>query len=154
MDPGEELRYLVLGVQREGNRIFADMLRPLGLTPSQAEVLRVLQSQGQLSLRDIGSRLVCEDGSPSRLVDRLVRVGLVERVPATDDRRRVEVSLTDEGRRVARAARKVERKLHLLVEAAIPADDLLVTSRVLGLFIEGRPSGNALALRKADDPRP
>ena len=43
MQPIEELRYLILAAQREGNRLFAEALRPLRLTPSQAEVLRVLQ---------------------------------------------------------------------------------------------------------------
>jgi DNA-binding MarR family transcriptional regulator len=150
MDPGEELRYLVLGAQREGNRIVADLLRPLGLTPSQAEVLRVLLHSGRMSLIDVGSRLVCESGSPSRLVDGMVSSGLIERIQATDDRRRIELSLTEEGRRKARAARKAEHKLHLLIEALVPAEDLAAASRVLWLFVEGRPAGDALRLRIND----
>src|SRR5215212_5438791 len=42
MNEVEELRYLVLAAQREGNRMLAQGLRPLGLTPSQAEVETVL----------------------------------------------------------------------------------------------------------------
>jgi DNA-binding MarR family transcriptional regulator len=148
MDPGEELRYLVLGAQREGNRMLADLLRPLNLTPSQAEVLHVLQNAGPLSLGDVGRRLVCETGSPSQLLDGLVRSGLVERIPASDDRQRVELSLTDEGRRKARAARRVERKLHLLIEALVSPEDLSVASRVLWLFLAERPAGDALTLRR------
>jgi DNA-binding MarR family transcriptional regulator len=147
MDPGEELRYLVLGAQREGSRMFADLLRPLGLTPSQAEVLRVLQHASRMSLVDVGSRLVCESGSPSRLVDGMVSSGLIDRMPATDDRRRIDLSLTDEGRRRARAVRNAEQKLHRLIEALVPADDLAAASRVLWLFVDGRPAGDALRLR-------
>jgi len=150
MDPGEQLRYLVLGAQREGNRVFADLLRPLGLTPSQAEVLRVLQHSGSMSLVDVGGRLVCESGSPSRLVDGMVGSGLIERIPATGDRRRVELFLTEEGRRKARAVRKAEHKLHLLIETLVPAEDLAVASRVLWLFVGGRPAGDALRLRIDD----
>ena len=72
MQPIEELRYLILAAQREGNRLFADVLRPLHLTPSQAEVLRVLQDHEPLSLIALGDLLVCETGSPSRLVQGLV----------------------------------------------------------------------------------
>ncbi|GHO54498.1 hypothetical protein KSB_29730 [Ktedonobacter robiniae] len=43
MQPAEELRYLILAAQREGERILTEVLRPLDLTPSQAEVLHVLQ---------------------------------------------------------------------------------------------------------------
>src|SRR5262245_7452406 len=76
----EELRYLVLAIQREGNRLLAAELRPLGITPSQAEVLRVLRDHGPLTLNALGDLLVCETGnSPSRLVDRLVAQGLVKR---------------------------------------------------------------------------
>src|SRR6266496_116610 len=65
----EEFRYLVLTAQREGNRILTEALRPLDLTPSQAEVLRVLQEHQPLSLIALGELLVCESGSPSRLVE-------------------------------------------------------------------------------------
>src|SRR3954451_20095746 len=78
MKVDEELRYLVLAIQREGNRLLAAELRPLGITPSQAEVLRVLRDHGPLTLNALGGLLVCETGnSPSRLVDCLVAQGLV-----------------------------------------------------------------------------
>ena len=49
MSPAEELRFLILGTQREGNRFFSALLAPLGLTPSQAEVLRCLaEAEGAL----------------------------------------------------------------------------------------------------------
>src|SRR3954468_928729 len=64
----EELRYLILGAQREGARALAELLRPAGLTAAQGEVIAVLQEAGQpLTVREIGERLVCETGSPSRL---------------------------------------------------------------------------------------
>ena len=43
MRPVEELRFLILAAQREGNRMLSHALRPLGITPAQAEVLRLLQ---------------------------------------------------------------------------------------------------------------
>lgn len=54
-------------------RLLAADLRPLGVTPSQAEVLRVLADHQPLTLIGLGELLICETGgSPSRLVDRLV----------------------------------------------------------------------------------
>ena len=49
MTPVEELRYLILALQREGNRLLAAGLRGLELTPSQAETLRVLADHQPLS---------------------------------------------------------------------------------------------------------
>jgi len=53
---------LVLAIQREGNRLLAAELKPLGITPSQAEVLRVLRDYGPLTLNALGGLLVCETG--------------------------------------------------------------------------------------------
>src|SRR3954451_4303041 len=67
MEPVEELRYLILGAQREGARALAELLRPAGLTAAQAEVLAVLREAGKpLTVREIGERLVCEGGRPRR----------------------------------------------------------------------------------------
>src|SRR5215470_18270697 len=101
MRPIEEYRYLILAAQREGNRLLADALRPLHLTPSQAEALRVLQEHEPLSLIALGDMLVCETGSPSRLVQGLVEDGLVERIPSSTDKRMVTLTLTKLGREMA-----------------------------------------------------
>src|SRR5882757_9701174 len=85
MNPADEMRYLILAAQREGNRLLSDYIRPLGLTPAQAEVLSVLHEAQPLSLIEVGERLICETGSPSRLVDGLVKAGLVESNPSTTD---------------------------------------------------------------------
>jgi len=95
MNSIEELRYLILAAQREGDRLLSVSLEPLGLTTSQAEVLRVLHDYAPLSLIELGERLVCETGSPSRLVNMLVEKCLVERKVSELDRRRVNVSLDE-----------------------------------------------------------
>jgi MarR family transcriptional regulator, organic hydroperoxide resistance regulator len=147
MIPIEELRYLVLAAQREGNRLFADALRPLHLTPSQAEVLRVLQDHEPLSLIALGDLLVCETGSPSRLVQGLVEAGLIERIPSSTDKRMVTLTLTGAGREMAAKVGAIESQFYeanadLVKDASLP--------EILGLlwrFVEGKPAGMALARR-------
>jgi DNA-binding MarR family transcriptional regulator len=113
VEPVEELRYLILGAQREGARALAELLRPAGLTAAQGEVIAVLQEASRpLTLREIGERLVCEAGSPSRLVASLVDAGLVRRGDRPDDRRAVELSLTSQGAAAAKRVRHAERALH------------------------------------------
>ena len=91
MQPVEELRYLILAAQREAYRQLADRLRPLGLTPSQAEVLTVLAQREPLSLVDLGELLVCETGSPSPRTSRPKAMAGAEAPPP---RHRPSVSLT------------------------------------------------------------
>ncbi|RJQ82360.1 MarR family transcriptional regulator [Pseudonocardiaceae bacterium YIM PH 21723] len=148
MRPAEELRYLILAAQREGNRLLAKALRPLGVTPSQAEVLRVLQDHGPLPLNGLGELLVCESGgSPSRLVARLAEVGLLHREVAEHDRRHVELSLTADGRRLADRIAQIEQELYLTIDAATAGHDLTPILAFLREFTADLPAGQALARR-------
>src|SRR5262249_35812529 len=97
MTPAQELHFLILAAQRTGGRMTAGVLKPLGLTPAQAEVLQVLGEFGPMSPNPLGGLLICETGSPSRLVGSLVGKGLVARACAEADRRAVELSLTPKG---------------------------------------------------------
>ncbi len=94
----DQLRYLILAVQREDGRRHATRLRAAGLTPAQAEVLEVLAASAPLTLAELGRLLICETGSPSRLVDTLVQRGLVTRTPGDRDRRVVSLGLSPAGR--------------------------------------------------------
>src|SRR3954462_1342468 len=118
MTPAEELRYLILVLQREGNRLLAAGLRGLDLTPSQAETLRVLADHQPLTLTGLGELLVCETGdNPSRLVDRLVKAGLVRREVDPGDRCHVPLTLTPDGEGRAREVATVEARLHGAIES-------------------------------------
>jgi MarR family transcriptional regulator, organic hydroperoxide resistance regulator len=149
MIPIEELRYLILAVQREGNRLLADALRPLHLTPSQAEVLRVLQDHEPLSLIALGDLLVCETGSPSRLVQGLVEAGLIERIPSATDKRMVTLTLTGVGKEMAAKVAAIESQFYEALTGIVngaPPPEML---GLLWRFVEGKPAGMALAHRIA-----
>jgi DNA-binding MarR family transcriptional regulator len=134
-------------VQREGNRILTEALRPLDLTPSQAEVLRVLQDHQPLSLVELGSLLICESGSPSRLVNGLVASGLIKRVQSATNGRMVTLTLTDKGEETATRVGAVEAELDKYstntLEDFSPSEGIALLRR----FVEGRPAGEALARR-------
>lgn len=154
MEPAEEVRFLVLAAQREGNRQLASGLRPLGVTPAQAEVLRLLAERQPLSLSGLGALLVCESGSnPSRLVDRLVTAGLVCREEGSRDRRHVELTLTPAGHETARSVAAVEAELHARIAAAAAGHDLGAVLGFLRALVSGQSAGEAVA-RRANPPTP
>jgi len=72
-----------------------------GLTVLQFNVLRILyvQDAGREGLPTgyIASRLLTRGPDVTRLVDRLLKLGLVERIASAEDRRVVRVRLTDAG---------------------------------------------------------
>jgi DNA-binding MarR family transcriptional regulator len=149
VEPMEELRYLVLAIQREGNRVLAAALKPVGVTPSQGEVLRLLDAEGGLTLSALGELLVCETGSnPSRLVDRLVSQGLIERLPDPDDRRYVRLELTPDGRQVASEVAHAEQHLYDELRRLVGGRPLTPALRLLRDLADGLPAGTVLARRR------
>ena len=138
----------MLVVQREGNRTLTEALRPLDLTPSQAEVLRVLHDFQPLSLIALGDLLMCETGSPSRLVNGMVEEGLIERVPSTTIRRMVALTLTEKGQERAERVHEVEQMMYGMITELLGGVSLPDIQAFLGRFIKGRPAGDALARRR------
>ncbi len=148
MNSIEELRYLILAAQREGDRLLSAALEPIGLTTSQAEVLRVLYDYAPLSLIELGERLICETGSPSRLVNTLVEKKLVERKTSERDRRMVTLLLTPSGRQVAEQVRAIEQVFYAQLASVLESNSLEAISTVLWRFVAGRPAADALMRRK------
>jgi DNA-binding MarR family transcriptional regulator len=150
MDPVEELRYLVLAAQRDGSRRLTDALRPLGVTPSQSEVLTVLAaSEGGLSVKELGSLLVCEAGSPSRLARSVVAAGLAESVPDERDGRVTRLRLTATGTDLAARVARIEAGFHDQLAAAV-GDPATLTSliKTLRSVVGDGPAGAALTRRR------
>lgn len=79
---------------------FGELVRPAGLTPATAGVLRILAREPGLSQRALATRL---GSAPSRvvvLVDALEQAGLVVRSRDPEDRRHHRLDVTDAGREV------------------------------------------------------
>ncbi len=79
-----------------------DLLKPEKLSAPLYSVLRILRSAKEdgLPCKEISSRLVSRDPDVTRLTDRLLRLGLVERRRGAEDRRVVRVSITAAGRNI------------------------------------------------------
>jgi DNA-binding MarR family transcriptional regulator len=104
----------------------AAVLRPYGLSPSAFNVLMALSNTPERLLEpcELAERLLVSRPSMSGLLDTLEGKGMVRRRVHPQDRRRVLVSLTDEGARLAtRALRPVHAELEE-VFSALDADEL------------------------------
>jgi DNA-binding MarR family transcriptional regulator len=74
------------------------------LTPNQYNALRILRGSHptRLACSEIAERMIDRDPDITRLVDRLRKRGLVERIRSRKDRRVVEVGITDKGLEILR----------------------------------------------------
>jgi MarR family transcriptional regulator, 2-MHQ and catechol-resistance regulon repressor len=69
-----------------------------GLTLSQFGVLEALYHLGPMTVGQLGGKILRSSGNMTLVVENLVKRGLVHRQRCPEDRRRVDVTLTDEGR--------------------------------------------------------
>ena len=149
MDSLFEFALSVKALQREFERGSNELMRPLGLTGPQADALVVIGREQPLALKDLGGLLIAEAGHPSRLVDRLVEAGLVERHAAQDDRRRVELKLTPAGRRLARRVEKARQELFDAGRPHLDEKRLVAATAVIRQLLEGTPAGKLIERRRS-----
>lgn len=83
----------------------AAAMAPYGITPSQYNVLRILQGShpDHLTCSDIGERLLDRTPDVTRLLNRLQRSHLISRERSNEDRRVVKVGITPEGTALLRS---------------------------------------------------
>ncbi|WP_299164684.1 MarR family winged helix-turn-helix transcriptional regulator [uncultured Eudoraea sp.] len=78
---------------------FSQALKPFGISTQQFNVLRILRGQQNkpANLSTINERMVSKMSNTTRLVDKLMKKGFVDRVLCMSNRRKVEITITKEG---------------------------------------------------------
>jgi DNA-binding MarR family transcriptional regulator len=97
----DRLRPVLLQVGRELRR----EAREVGISPEQVSLLVAIKYAPGIGVRELAARERVSPPAMSNHVDRLERDGLVSRTPSASDRRRVGLTLTDEGQRMLRRVR-------------------------------------------------
>jgi DNA-binding MarR family transcriptional regulator len=102
--------------------LYADISERHDLTPVQAKLLCVLLD-GPRGMAELAQCFGVEKAALTGLMDRAEKRGLAERSPVPGDRRAVQVTLTDSGRRAATAFHtEVGEALNTLIGHLTPAD--------------------------------
>jgi len=105
-EPRTDIGYLVQRLRGEilaaiNGELGADeRLGRLHVSLAQLVILALLAPEGGATASDVCKVMSYGTGAMSRLVDRLARKGLIRRRRNCEDRRRVTLELTDEGRAV------------------------------------------------------
>ncbi|WP_050932105.1 MarR family winged helix-turn-helix transcriptional regulator [Aestuariivita boseongensis] len=111
--------------------LFDRMLRPHNLTMSQGWVVMHLIREDGLRQADLAERMNVATVTISKLIDRLVERGFVERKPDQSDRRTNRIFATPKARAMLRTMSEVQGKVDDIANAGIDTKDLAQTMRVL-----------------------
>ena len=85
-----------------GTVFWANQVKHLGVTASQAMLLNFLGEEDRILSRSLGQKLQISSATMTGILDRLEKLALVERQPHPDDRRAILICLTDQGRKYAK----------------------------------------------------
>ncbi|MBN1292715.1 MAG: MarR family transcriptional regulator [Candidatus Latescibacteria bacterium] len=102
------------------------ILRPLGLTDAQFNVLLILIGQsenGRLNQTELGKMLLVNRSNVTGLIDRMERDGFVERIPEPGDRRINLVQITEAGKTVLKKAQEIYyKRIEEIISALSPRE--------------------------------
>lgn len=101
----------------------ATMLQPHGLTMQQYNILRILKGQypNPSTNNLVKDRMLDRNSDVTRLIDRMIRNGLVTRTSCEKDRRRVDILITQQGLDVLDAIQAQETDLDVIAHR-LPED--------------------------------
>ena len=86
----------------ESRRITKVLAKRAQLTGPQLTVLKGLEQIGSLSLTELSERIRAQNSTVTGIIDRMEREGLVVRERSTEDRRVVQIRLTEKGAEIAK----------------------------------------------------
>ena len=118
---------------------FAEFVKPHGITPTQFNVLRILRGAGEAGLcrHEIRDRMVSQVPDVTRLIDRLVDMGLVTRERDGEDRRLVTARITGAGLRLLADLDQPIREFDQRTLGHLSADQVRTLVELLALARRG-----------------
>ncbi len=143
---GADLRAFGRAIWRQKLLASVRQLGGLDLSFTQLATLLELEAEGEVAVHELAATLERSLSATSRLVDGLVRMGLVARDEDPDDRRAKRVTLAEPGRRlIARMDEQRGDRLARVLET-LSADDRALVDRAFALvkcaMAESRGSGS------------
>ncbi|KQP55764.1 MarR family winged helix-turn-helix transcriptional regulator [Agreia sp. Leaf283] len=102
--------------------LYRPVLEPLGLTHPQYLVMLALWQQDPRSVKDLGAALQLEPATLSPLLKRLEASGLIDRRRSATDERRLDVTLTPQGRELRSRAESIPQTM--IEQLGMPVSEL------------------------------
>jgi DNA-binding MarR family transcriptional regulator len=118
------------------------------VTVPQLRVLVLLDTRGPLNLTGVAAGLGVDPSNASRICERLIRAGLLDRQESPDDRRNITLSLTDAGRRLITKVTRHRRTAITRVLRDMDPEDRELVKTALDRFATaaGEPTSDGAAM--------
>ncbi|OMD85827.1 MULTISPECIES: MarR family winged helix-turn-helix transcriptional regulator [Paenibacillus] len=123
MDSREPLGLVIRDLHLEIANYLTKLLAPVRLAPEQHLLMALLLEKEGLSQNEIANKLGKDKASVARMIASLESKGYIRKITSTQDRRSVNVFVTDEGRKLESTINEVTIKLNEVIATGLsPAD--------------------------------
>ena len=92
-------------------RAYQEDLDALGITYPQYLVMLVMWEHGELSVIEIGEKLILNTNTVTPLLKRMETMGLITRIHSATDQRKVMIRLTEQGKEMEKQAAEIPFRL-------------------------------------------
>jgi DNA-binding MarR family transcriptional regulator len=108
-------------------------LKPYDLSIEQFNVLRILRGQKSqpINLQDIQDRMINKMSNTTRLVDKLILKGYVERFVCEKNRRKVEIFITEPGLKLLKNLDPVVDETEKSITATLNTEELEILNTLI-----------------------
>lgn len=108
-------------------------LKPYDISVEQFNVLRILRGKkgDPTNLQDIQERMLNKMSNTTRLVDKLILKGLVERFICEKNRRKVDIFITDQGLKLLNEIDPVVEKVEARITSKLSTQELETLNSLL-----------------------
>jgi DNA-binding MarR family transcriptional regulator len=139
-----EQQRLVMNIIFTGNHLSASsnrLFKKYDLTNQQFNVLRILRGQKgtAITVKNIESRMLDRSSNVSRLIDKLLMKSFVERIPCCEDRRRVDINITQKGLDLLRSMDVDVKSMELACLNCVSEEQAGLTNQILDQLRNVKP---------------
>lgn len=115
------------------NNATRQLLQPYGITPKQYSILNNLAQDApeSASIQEVRNALADKMSDASRLIDRLVKKGYLEKFPSDHDRRSNRVRISSRGMRLLREIHAKREELDRIISDRLTAEEIGNLNRLL-----------------------
>lgn len=134
MELNQCINYLLTTSQHRVFQEISRRLEPFDVTPIQYGVMHCLWKGEKTTPKEIASELKLENSTISGILDRMEKKGLLNRHVSIEDRRFIEVVLTDKGKSLEGPILKIIDEANHDIMIDIPKDEQEILKKNLRLL--------------------
>jgi DNA-binding MarR family transcriptional regulator len=108
-----------------------------GLSPAQMHTVEVIGHNQNMRMKELAERLGVTTGTLTVGVDKLEKIGLVERKPHEKDRRSWLIVLTEKGKLMYEQHHRFHQEFTHEITSDLSNEEIKALSKLLGVVLEG-----------------